>query len=254
MMEIKNLTYQIKDKKILDDINLLIKSKEKIAVIGPNGSGKTTLLRHLYKDINVSQGKILLNNLSIGKMKRNSYSKSVAVVSQENYNNYSGFTSEDIVMMGRYPYKGFFNDYDNNDKKIVEECLTQVGMFHEKNREFSSLSCGEKQRVLIARAFSQESETIILDEPINHLDIKYQIELMKLLKKADKTVIISLHNIEIALNWCDKAVLLNKGRLMDFGKPLDVITEKNIKDVFEVDSKIIVEKERKSICYKTDII
>ena len=124
MMEIKNLTYQIKDKKILDDINLLIKSKEKIAVIGPNGSGKTTLLRHLYKDINVSQGKILLNNLSIGKMKRNSYSKSVAVVSQENYNNYSGFTSEDIVMMGRYPYKGFFNDYDNNDKKIVIE-LTQ---------------------------------------------------------------------------------------------------------------------------------
>ena len=253
MIEIKNLTYQVKDKKILDDINLLIKSKEKIALIGPNGSGKTTLLRHLYKDINVSEGRILLDNQSIGKMKRNSYSKKVAVVSQENYNNYNGFSSKDVVMMGRYPYKGFFNDYDSDDKKIVEKCLMKVGMLHEKNREFSSLSGGEKQRVLIARAFSQESEIIILDEPINHLDIKYQIELMKLLKTIDKTVIMSLHNIEIALNWCDKAILLNKGKLMDFGKPLDVITEKNIKNVFEVDSKIIIEKERKSICYKTDM-
>lgn len=254
MIEVKELTYQIKDKIILDKLSFQVGNKEKIAVIGPNGSGKTTLLRHLYKDISVSQGEVLLDTLNINNIKRSSYSKRVAVVSQENYNNYSGFTLEDVVMMGRYPYKGFFNDYDSKDKQIVEECLKKVGMFNEKDREFSSFSGGEKQRVLIARAFSQESETLILDEPINHLDIKHQIELMKLLRKVDKTVIISLHNIETAINWCDKAVLLKAGKLIDFGKPLDVITEKNIKDIFEVNSKIITENGRTNIYYETKII
>lgn len=254
MIKIRDLTYKIKDKLILDKVNFQITDKEKIAVIGPNGSGKTTLLRHLYKDISVAQGEILLNNININRIKQNEYSRKVAVVSQENYSNYSGFSVEDIVMMGRYPYKGFFNDYDNKDKKIVEFCLEQVEMLHEKDREFSSLSGGEKQRVLIARAFSQESETLILDEPINHLDIKHQIELMKILKKTDKTVIISLHSIETAANWCDKVVLLKNGVLKGFGKTSEVITEKNIKDIFEVDSKVIINDKKINIYYKTDFI
>lgn len=254
MIEIRDLTCKIKDKLILKKISFQITKKEKIAVIGPNGSGKTTLLRHLYKDIRVTRGEVLLNNININDIRQNEYSKKVAVVSQENYSNYNGFSVEDVVMMGRYPYKGFFNDYDNKDREIVEFCLGQVEMLHEKKREFSSLSGGEKQRVLIARAFSQESETLILDEPINHLDIKHQIELMKILKKTDKTVIISLHNIETAANWCDKAVLLKNGVLKAFGKPSDIITEENIKDIFEVDSKVIVKDKKINIYYKTDFI
>ena len=103
MIEVKELTYQIKDKIILDKVSFQVGNKEKIAVIGPNGSGKTTLLRHIYKDISVSQGEILLDDFNINNIKRSTYSKKVAVVSQENYNNYSGFTLEDVVMMGRYP-------------------------------------------------------------------------------------------------------------------------------------------------------
>lgn len=254
MITVRNLTYRIKTKTILDDLNFQITDREKIAVIGPNGSGKTTLLKHLYKDISVLSGEILIDNVNINNIKRGEYSKKSAVVTQENYINYNGFSVEDIVLMGRYPYKGFFSDYDNNDKNIVAECLEKVGMADKRKREFLSLSGGEKQRVLIARAFSQESEILVLDEPVNHLDIKHQIELMKILKRTAKTVIMSLHNIEAAANWCDKIILLKNGRLADFGKPQNVITEKNIKDVFEVDSKITVTGQKIEINYLAEFI
>ncbi|MEF2630460.1 ABC transporter ATP-binding protein, partial [Megamonas funiformis] len=144
----------------------------------------------------------------------------------------------DVVLMGRSPHKKILERDNEIDYKIARNALEKVGLKDFVERNFTTLSGGEQQRVILARALTQETESLILDEPTNHLDIKYQLQIMDIVKSLNLTVIAAIHDLNIAAMYCDRLVALKDGQIVGAGKPKDLLTEKFIKDLYEVDTKI----------------
>lgn len=238
-LDVNNLEVEISQKTIVRDISLSIKNKEFVGLIGPNGSGKSTILKSLYRVLTPKKGIITLNGKDMLKMSIKSTSKEMAVVSQFNDTNFE-FKVLDMVMMGRTPHKKAFELDSKEDFDIAMDCLQKVHMEDYYNRNFSTLSGGEKQRVVLARALAQKSNLIILDEPTNHLDIKYQIEMLDLIKKLDITVLSALHDLNLAAYYCDKIYVINKGKVVCSGTPNEALTPDTIKKVFGVSSEVSV--------------
>ena len=153
--------------------------------------------------------------------------------------------------MGRTPHKKMLEQDNENDYRIVREMLEKVDMLNYAKRNFSTLSGGEKQRVLLARALAQQVELIILDEPTNHLDIKYQIEILNLVKSLGITVVAALHDLNLAAAYCDRLYVMNKGNIVSSGTPKEVLTTKLIKEVYEVDCTVYAQEEPIYIRFKT---
>lgn len=233
---------------ILKGINMEVDNKELVGIIGPNGSGKSTFLKCLYRVLKPSEGVIKLDGIDMRSISVKESSKMVGVLSQHNNYNFD-FTVKDIVLMGRSPHKKFMERDNKEDYDIVNNALENVDMLDFKDRTFQSLSGGEQQRVILARALAQNPKCLILDEPTNHLDIKHQLQLMKIVRNLNIEVIAAIHDLNIAAMYCDKIFVLKDGEIIKYGKPKDVLTKKLIKDVYEVDSKIIVDKERVHISY-----
>lgn len=236
-LQIKNLGFNIDKNEILKDISFDIKKGSFVGVIGPNGSGKSTLLKNIYRLYKPSSGEIFLDNKDLSKMKDKECAREIAVLAQES-NSQFDFTVEQIVKMGRYPYKSTFEDYSKSDLQMVKEMLEKVGLDDYGNRSFSNLSGGEKQRTLIARALVQNTDFLILDEPTNHLDIGYQIQLMDLVKGLNITTLSAIHDMNIASMYCDYLILINKGKIINFGTVEDVITSEMLKEVFGVNAYV----------------
>lgn len=180
MIQIKDLSYVQNGKYILKNININIKQNCITGILGPNGSGKTTLLRHMIKEL-PSKNNIFIDKENIEKIPRKDFAKKISFVEQT-FTGIEEITIEDIVKMGRYPYKRAFFDYSTKDKNIVDEVLSVFQLEELKDKRAGKVSGGELKRAFIAKAFAQQSEIMLLDEPINHLDIKHQLDLMKLLK------------------------------------------------------------------------
>lgn len=232
MIEINNLSYEINDRKILDTLSFSIKKREIYGIIGPNGSGKTTLLKHLYRTL-PSDGSISFNGQALQKMSHNDFARLVAVVTQ-NHSHIEGHLSvEDIVTMGRYPHKGRFQHYNDEDVMFVSQALEKVELTSQKYQLFNTLSGGEKQRVRMAKAFCQQAQVLILDEPTNHLDLKHQVTLKKLLFAYEGTVILTLHDLNFASQLCDRLLLLKDGKLLMEGKTLDVLNSDKLTTAYE---------------------
>lgn len=244
----ENINITLEKNNILKDINIEVDNKEVVGIIGPNGSGKSTLLKCIYRVLKPNDGAILLDNVDIKDMSVKESSKRLAVLSQHNNYNFD-FTVKDIVLMGRSPHKKFMERDNKEDYDIVNEALKKVDMFELKDRSFQSLSGGEQQRVILARALAQQPQCLILDEPTNHLDIKYQLQLMRIVKGLGIEVIAAIHDLNIAAMYCDKIYVLKDGEIIKNGKPKDVLTQELIKDVYEVDSEVIVNEERVHISY-----
>jgi iron complex transport system ATP-binding protein len=236
-VQVKNLKFSIDKKEILKDISFNVPKGSFIGVIGPNGCGKSTLLKNIYRLHKPSSGNILLDNKELSNMKDKECAKQIAVLAQES-NSQFDFTVEQIVKMGRYPYKSMFEDYSKNDLKMVEDMLKKVGLNNYSDRSFSNLSGGEKQRTLIARALVQDTDFLILDEPTNHLDIGYQIQLMDLIKSLNITTLSAIHDMNMASMYCDYLVVMKDGEVINFGKVNDVITSSMLKDVFGVNAYV----------------
>ena len=244
----ENINVTLEKNNILKGINIEVDNKEVVGIIGPNGSGKSTLLKCIYRVLKPNDGAILLDNVDIKEMSVKESSKRLAVLSQHNNYNFD-FTVKDIVLMGRSPHKKFMERDNKEDYDIVNEALKKVDMFEFKDRSFQSLSGGEQQRVILARALAQQPQCLILDEPTNHLDIKYQLQLMRIVKGLGIEVIAAIHDLNIAAMYCDKIYVLKDGEIIKNGKPKDVLTQELIKDVYEVDSEVIVNEERVHISY-----
>lgn len=244
----ENINITLEKNNILKDINIEVDNKEVVGIIGPNGSGKSTLLKCIYRVLKPNDGAILLDNVDIKDMSVKESSKRLAVLSQHNNYNFD-FTVKDIVLMGRSPHKKFMERDNKEDYDIVNEALKKVDMFEFKDRSFQSLSGGEQQRVILARALAQQPQCLILDEPTNHLDIKYQLQLMRIVKGLGIEVIAAIHDLNIAAMYCDKIYVLKDGEIIKNGKPKDVLTQELIKDVYEVDAEVIVNEERVHISY-----
>ena len=208
-----------------------------IGIIGPNGSGKSTLLKNIYRLYKPCSGEILLDNKKLSQMKDKDCAKEIAVLAQES-NSQFDFTVEQIVKMGRYPYKSVFEDYSKEDLKMVKDMLKKVGLDNYSDRSFSNLSGGEKQRTLIARALVQNTDFLILDEPTNHLDIGYQIQLMDLVKSLNITTLSAIHDMNLASMYCDYLIVMKDGQIVTCGTVKEVITKEMLKEVFGVNAYV----------------
>ena len=212
-------------------------NKELVGIIGPNGSGKSTLLKCIYRVLKADSGAVYLDGDELYSMNAKSSAKKIAVVAQHNYYNFD-FSVREVVLMGRAPHKKALERDNAKDYQIVEEALQRVQMEQFADRSFSTLSGGEQQRVILARALAQQTPALILDEPTNHLDITHQIMLMELVKTLDVTVISAIHDLNIAAAYCDRIYILKDGVLEACGTPAEVLTPEMIKKIYKVDAEV----------------
>lgn len=241
-VEVRNLSYQIGDAVILENVNLQAEKGSFIGVIGPNGSGKSTLLRHIYRAIMPPKKCVYINGKEVESMSYRNVAKQVTVMRQENSTDFD-FTILDMVLMGRAPYRKLYERDTAEDKRIALRALEFMGMEELAYRSFFTLSGGEKQRVLIARSLAQEADIFVLDEPTNHLDVHYQWLLMDVVKGLNKTVIAVFHDLNLACSYCDELYVLNHGKVVAQGKPQDVCTQKLMEEVFKVKADLLTLKD-----------
>ena len=241
----ENIKMKIGDNEILKGVSIDSKNREFVGIIGPNGSGKSTLLKSIYRILKPNDGCIKLDDMDISKMSIKESAKKMAVVSQHNYYNFD-FTVKEVVSMGRSPHKKNLERDNIEDFEIVKESLQKVGMSEFSNRSFSTLSGGEQQRVILARALAQKTPCLILDEPTNHLDIKYQLSLLNIVKSLDLTVISAIHDLNIASMYCDRLFVMKDGQIVASGPPQDILTKELIKEIYEIDVEIIKDSKNQT--------
>lgn len=223
---------------ILKGIDVHVGDKEFLGILGPNGSGKSTLLKCVYRVLKPDNGAVLLDGKDLSSFSVRESARRLAVVAQHNYYNFE-FTVRDVVMMGRSPHKRSLERDNAADYRIVDEALREVDMLDFAERSFSTLSGGEQQRIILARALAQQTPCLILDEPTNHLDIKYQLQLMDIVKGLNRTVISAIHDLNIAAMYCDRLYVVKNGEVVAGGTPEEVLTPGFIRDVYEVDADVV---------------
>lgn len=222
---------------ILKGIDCELHDKEFLGIIGPNGSGKSTFLKCIYRVLKPSSGKIYFDGKYLDEMSYRESALKMAVVAQHNFYSFD-FSVLEVVMMGRSPHKKMMERDTSEDYKIARWALEMVGMKYYEKRSFSTLSGGEQQRVILARALTQQSECLVLDEPTNHLDIKYQLELMDIVKSLNVTVISAIHDLNMAATYCDRIMAIKDGQVVGVGKPRELLTEDFIYEIFGVKCKV----------------
>jgi len=237
-IDVKNIEISYGAEEILKNVSLNCNSQEFIGIIGPNGSGKSTLLKCIYRILKPSYGCVYIDGVPLESISIRDSARKIAVVSQ--HNDYSfEFTVRDIVLMGRSPHKRTMERDNLNDYRIVEEALDVVNMKSYANRNFSTLTGGERQRVILARALAQNTPYLILDEPTNHLDISHQLQMLKTIKGLNKIVISAIHDLNIAAMFCDRIYALSDGKIVGEGKPEEILTSNFIFKIYNVESEII---------------
>lgn len=239
MIETDELCVSIGKKRIVDHSTIHVDEGEFVGLIGPNGSGKSTMLKAIYRTLEPESGTITVNGVMLKDSSLRESALNLAVVSQHNYYNFD-FMVEEVVMMGRTPHKKSMEMDNEEDRRIVDESLEKVGMSDFKGRKFSSLSGGEQQRIILARALTQMSPCLVLDEPTNHLDVKYQLDVLDIVKGLGSTVLCALHDLNLAAQYCDRIYILEGGRIRYEGSPSEVITEDVIQEIYGVKSSVEV--------------
>ena len=227
---------------ILKGVSIEVSDKDFVGIIGPNGSGKSTLLKSIYRVLTPQSGTVFLDGNALNSYKPKESARKMAVVAQHNYYNFE-FSVQDVVLMGRAPHKKAMERDNADDYRIVREALEKVNMGGFAQRSFSTLSGGEQQRVILARALAQQTHCLILDEPTNHLDIKYQLQLMDIVRSLRLTVVAAIHDLNIAAMYCNKLFVLQNGRIIAFGPPKQVLTREFIRQVYEVEAKLYTDPE-----------
>ncbi|RKY34967.1 MAG: ABC transporter ATP-binding protein [Candidatus Omnitrophota bacterium] len=243
MLETKSLVCGY-DNFLLKGISFKVNFSELVGIIGPNGSGKTTLIRAITKLVRPKEGKIIYQGKDITKLSFKELAKEIAVVSQDAY--FPDMVKvKDFVLLGRIPhFKKFQFLETNKDLEIVEEVMKLTGILEIKDRFLKETSGGERQLVLIARALAQEPKLLLLDEPTAYLDITHKIKILDLIRKLNKkyslTVLIVLHDLNLASQYCDRLILLKEGKIYKIGTPSEVLTYQIIEEVYQT---VVIVKE-----------
>jgi iron complex transport system ATP-binding protein len=233
VLTVADLSWQIGDKRILDGVSFSLTPGTMLGVIGPNGAGKSSLLRCLYRFIEADCGDISLFDRPLSEYSAKDLARHVAVVQQESHSQLA-MSTEQVVSLGLTPHKGLFDTLTRSDARTVADALVRVGLENKGAQLFEHLSGGEKQRALIARAIVQQPKLLILDEPTNHLDIRYQIQILELVKSLGISVIASIHDLNLASALCDELLLINQGAIVAHGPAEQVLTTTRLSDVFGV--------------------
>ncbi|GLI53694.1 ABC transporter ATP-binding protein [Thermodesulfovibrio yellowstonii] len=251
MLKIENVFSGYGEKEVLKGIKTEFRRGRFYAILGPNGSGKSTLLRTFAKILKPKRGTVLLDNRDIKNLSAKEIAKKIAYLPQMS-NSVPHSTVFDSVLLGRKPH--VFFEPTKRDLEIVEKIIHELGLTQHALRKIDELSGGEAQKVLIARALAQEPEVLLLDEPVNHLDPKNQIEILWLLKKTTNdfkiATIVVLHDINLAIQFADYFIFMKNGEIYREGD-LDVIGDVLIRDVYNIDVKIIEVNGSKFVIMKS---
>ncbi|WGE76158.1 ABC transporter ATP-binding protein [Actinobacillus equuli] len=240
MIEIKNISHKIGNTTILNNINLHIPNGGITALIGANGAGKSTLLSLIARLQNTQSGQIWLNNYNIAKADSRKIAQHLAILTQDNVI-HSRITVQDLLMFGRYPHhQGKISEHD---RQVVEKALQRFELDQLKDRFLNELSGGQRQRALIAMTFCQQTQHVLLDEPLNNLDMFHARELMRLLRKLTDelqlTTVMVVHDINMAAAYADTIVAMKNGEIIMTGSPEEIITPENLKTVFNLDAEVL---------------
>lgn len=223
---------------VVDNVEFQLNKGEILCILGPNGCGKSTILKSITDHIKTLNGTLTILERDLNTMTTLQRAKEMSVVLTERVTP-DMMTARDIVSTGRYPHTNHFGKLDDRDLKIIQEAVDIVHGEELMDKEFKSLSDGEKQRIMLARAICQEADVMVLDEPTSFLDIRYKIELLDILSKLsiekEKTIIMSLHEIDLVPKIADKVILIKDGVIFDYGPPEEVITDEAIKEVYNLD-------------------
>lgn len=247
-MQINNLSfYYNKNAQILNDISIEIKEGKITTFMGANGSGKSTLLKLLTKNLNAQAGEIFIDKMEIKKIPLKKFAKKVAIVHQKNTAP-DDLTVRRLVAYGRIPYTNILNSGTNECEEKINWAMKATGVFELSERRIGSLSGGQKQRAFIAMALAQDTKILFLDEPTTFLDVRYQIEVLRLVKKLNQdygiTIVMVLHDINQAICYSDEIFGLKNGNICVKGDPNQVINSKVIKEIYDIDLEVF-EKDGK---------
>ena len=230
---------------MVEDIEITLNQGEILTLIGPNGAGKSTVLKSIARQIEMLGGSIYLDQNELNRMSSQELSKKMAVVMTSKLRS-EKMTCEDVVSTGRYPYTGRFGILSSDDKKVVKEAMDLVQVTQIKDLDFTRISDGQRQRVMLARAICQEPQILILDEPTSYLDVKYKLEFLSILQEMKQqkklTVIMSLHELDLAERISDKILCVNGITPERFGTPQEIFTKGYISKLFGISSGSFDEK------------
>ena len=237
--QMKDLSVGYNGNSLIRDINIGINKGEIVTLIGPNGSGKSTILKSITRQLKVVGGNVFFDDTSLLKLPYKELASKMAVVLTDRIKT-ELMTCHDIVATGRYPYTGRLGILTQEDECLVEEAMQAVHAQKLGNRDFNAISDGQKQRVLLARAICQDPDVIVLDEPTSFLDVKYKLELLSILERMARqkkiTVIMSLHEIDLAQKIADKIICVKGDTISHFGRPEDIFEENMIRDLYDINN------------------
>ncbi len=240
-MEVEDVYFDYGNGYVLNGVSLDMAEGAFNAIIGPNGSGKTTLLRLITGYYRPQKGRVLLGGRDVCNYPAKELAKLMALIPQQSYMGYD-FTVRDVVLMGRNPHIPRWQQVQKEDMDVADEAMRRTDVYELRDRSVLGLSGGEWQRLVIARALTQQSPILILDEPVAHLDIKHQANIMHLVRELMQekgiTVICVLHELNMAMRFADKLAVLKKGRLAAYGPPQAVLSREKIREVYETDIQI----------------
>jgi len=243
LVKVDNLSGGYHKTLVIEGISFEIKKGDFLGIIGPNGSGKSTLLRLMSRVLCPRSGSIALEGKDAYQMDLKEFCRKVAFVPQDTLINFS-FNVEEIVLMGRIPHLKRMQFETKRDFSIARDALSLTDTLYIKEKAIDELSAGERQRVIIAKALAQEPMLLFLDEPTAHLDIGHQVQILDLLKKLNKedglTVVMVMHDLNLASEYCNRIMLLNEGRIFKEGSPDEVLTYQNIESVYK--TVVVVKK------------
>ncbi|MET9800185.1 ABC transporter ATP-binding protein [Streptomyces sp. NPDC006368] len=234
-VDIDGLSVEIAGARLVHDITLAADDGQVVGLIGPNGSGKSTLLRCVYRALRPMAGTVRLGGEDLHAMDARAGARRLAALPQESAAEFD-FTVAEVVAMGRLPHRrgSGLGGASRDDSAICADALARVGAEHLADRGFLTLSGGERQRVLIGRALAQQPRVLVLDEPTNHLDIAHQLDVLALLRDVGLTVLVALHDLNLAATHCDALYVIAHGRIVASGAPYDVLTPRLLHEVFGV--------------------
>ncbi|WBB78167.1 ABC transporter ATP-binding protein [Micromonospora sp. WMMD882] len=237
-LRLAGVTVALDGRPVLRGLDVEVPTGGFVGVVGPNGSGKSTLIRAVYRAVRPSAGGVHVGGDDVWAVSARESARRTAVVAQHG-GEAGEFTVAETVAMGRTPHKRLFDADTAADREVCARALARVGLAGLADRPLSTLSGGERQRVTIARALAQQAPLLLLDEPTNHLDVRHQYEILALVRSLGVTVLAALHDLDLAVQFCDALYVLRAGRVVAAGPPGEVLTPDLVRDVFGVDAHLL---------------
>ncbi|WP_061321399.1 ABC transporter ATP-binding protein [Clostridium botulinum] len=257
-IETKNLDIAYEDTLIVKELNMQIPKGKITSIIGANGCGKSTILKSVGRILKPKKGVVHLSGQDISKLSTKEIAKKMAILPQ-NPTAPSGLTVSELVAYGRFPHQKGFGNLTKEDKRIVKWALAATKLSEFERREVDTLSGGQRQRVWIAMALAQQTDLILLDEPTTYLDLAHQLEVLKLLYELNRnqkcTIVMVLHDLNLAARFSDYIIAIQKGAIIKYGNPEEVMTPEVLRKTFNINADIVIEpKSNRPVCITYDII